>query len=75
MLLCSLLNILTPFFLGMFRCFSCNTNSTTKHEKHKKDWTSKQQKGYGAGRESHLEDTQQSGFGQTNADIRHLLGD
>ena len=55
--------------------FRCNTNSTTKHEKHKKDWTSKQQQGYGAGRESHLEDTQQSGFGQTNADIGHLLGD
>ena len=39
--------MLTPLFLGMFQCFPyCNTNSTTKHEKHKKDWTSKQQQGY-----------------------------
>ena len=34
-------------------------NSTTKPEKHKEHWTSKQQQGYGVGIESHLEDAQQ----------------
>ena len=56
--MCIIILLFAAFLLGIYRCFSY-TNSKTKPEKHKEDWSSKQQQGYGVGIEPYLEDAQQ----------------